>query len=206
MFFSALHGREQDRGSRSTRKHTAAAQTHGLQVCADVACSCCSCSAGSTRVLGVAVLRVLRISIARLRPALGPLPGGRTNTFLPSTHHNIERLQALWVLLRSGSIGLGLTFLARLMVVLRAARGRGIFEVASDKRDEKREGRDRPALRSQQCTAAKHVHALTRQISEFLHLPWDIYASVEGLSDSNLTPTHPSVAKIHQYFFARAHL
>jgi len=64
------------------------------------ACSCCSCSAGSTRVLGVAVLRPHRISIARLRPAL----------FFLSTLHDIERLQALGVLLRSGSIGLGLTF------------------------------------------------------------------------------------------------
>ena len=104
-------------------------------VCADVACSCCSCSAGSTRVLGVAVLRAHRVSIARLRPALGPLPGGNKNTCFPSTHHNIQRLQALGVLLRSGSIGLGLTFLARLMVVLRAERGRGVFEVASEKRD-----------------------------------------------------------------------
>ena len=130
-----LHGREQDRGSRITRKHTAAAQTHVLQVCADVACSCCSCSAGSTRVLGVAVLRPHRISIARLGPALGALPGGKKNTFFPSTHHDIERLQALGVLLRSVSIGLGLNFLARLMVVLRAERGRGIFEVPSGNRD-----------------------------------------------------------------------
>ena len=120
----------------STRKHTAAAQTHVLQVCADVACSWCSCSAGSTRVLGVAVLRPHRIAIARLRPALGPLPGGKNDTCFPSTHHNIQRLQALGVLLRSGSIGLGLTFLARLMVVLRAERGRGVFEVASEKRDD----------------------------------------------------------------------
>jgi hypothetical protein len=86
-------------------------------------------------VLGVAVLRAHRMSIARLRPALRPLPGGKKNTFFPSTHHNSQRLQALGVLLRSGSIGLGLTFLARLMVVLRAERGRGIFEVASEKRD-----------------------------------------------------------------------
>ena len=86
-------------------------------------------------MLGVAVLRPHRISIDRVRPALGPLPGGKENTFFPSTHHNIQRLQALGVLLRSGSIGLGLTFLARLMVVLREDRGRGIFEVASGKSD-----------------------------------------------------------------------
>ena len=126
FFEGSVHGREQDRGSRSTRKHTAAAQTHGLRVCADVACSWCSCSAGSTRVLGVAVLRTHRIAIARLRPALGPLPGGKTNTFFPSTHHNIELAQALGVLLRSGSIGLGLTFVARLMVVLRVIESFGI--------------------------------------------------------------------------------
>jgi hypothetical protein len=50
-----------------------------------------------------------------------------------SSHHNSQRLQALGVLLRSGSIGLGLTFLARLMIVLRAESG--FFEVASEKRD-----------------------------------------------------------------------
>jgi hypothetical protein len=127
FFGGSLHGREQDSGRRSTTKHTAAAQTHGFQVCADVACSWCSCSAGSTRVLGVAGLRPHRIAIARLRPALGPLPGGKQNTFFPSTHHDIQRVQALGVLLRSGSIGLGLTFVVRVMVVLRAERGRGMF-------------------------------------------------------------------------------
>ena len=126
-----------NKGSRSTRKHTAAAQTHVLQVCADVACSWCSCSAGSTRVLGVAVLRPHRIAIARLRPALGPLPGGKTNNFFPSTHDNIEHLLALGVLLRSGSIGLGLTFLR-----------------LHKKREKARDGRTSPALHSQQCAAA----------------------------------------------------
>ena len=87
-------------------------------------------------MVGVGVLRTHHISISHLHPTLDPLPDGRTNTFLPSTHHNIECLQELGVLLRSGSIGLGLTFLARLMVVLRAEKDRGIFEVESDKRDE----------------------------------------------------------------------
>ena len=136
VFFGGwLHGREQDRGSRRTRKQAAAAQTHVLRVFADGACRCCSCSAGSTRVLGVAVRRPHRISIARLRPALCPLPGGKKKHFLPITHHNIQRLQTLGVLLRSGSIGFGLTFLARLMVVPRAERSRGNLEVASEKRD-----------------------------------------------------------------------
>ncbi len=107
---------QQDRGSRSTSKHTAAAQTHVLHVCADVACSWCSCSAGSTRVLGVAVLRPHRISAPHL--ALSPVVRKAL-----SSHHNSQRLQALEVLLRSGAIGLGLTFLARLMVVLRAESG-----------------------------------------------------------------------------------
>jgi hypothetical protein len=78
-------------------------------------------------VLGVAGLRPHRIAITRLRPALDPLPGGKQNTFFPSTHHDIQRVQALGVLLLSGSIGLGLTFVVRVMVVLRAERGRGMF-------------------------------------------------------------------------------
>ncbi len=89
-----------------------------------MACSRCSCSAGSTRVLGVAGLRPHRILIARLLPARGPLPGGKTNTFFPSTHHTIQRVQALGGLLRSGSLRLGLTFVVRVIVVLRAERGR----------------------------------------------------------------------------------
>jgi hypothetical protein len=105
FFRGWLHGREQDRGSRSTRKHTAAAQTHVLQVCADVACSCCSCSTDSTRVLGVPVLRTHRNSITLLHPALRPLPDGKKKTFFPSTHHNSQRLQALGVLLRSHWVG-----------------------------------------------------------------------------------------------------
>jgi hypothetical protein len=136
-----LHGREQDRGSRSTRKHTADTQTHGLRVCVDLACSWCSCSAGSTRVLGVAGLRSHRIAITCLHPARGPLPGGemgrnclslsssplshhfirydkRKCLSLSSTHQDIERLQVLGVLLRSGSIRVRLTFLKCLMVVL----------------------------------------------------------------------------------------
>jgi len=95
-------------------------------------------------VLGVAVLRAHRISIARLRPALGPLPGGEKNTFFPSTYHDIERLQALGVLLRSGSIRLGLTVSGRLMVVLRAKRGRGILEVASEKRETPKRRQNQP--------------------------------------------------------------
>ena len=73
-------------------------------------------------MLGVAGLRPHRIAIARLRPLRG-----KTNTFFPTTHHDIERVQVLGVLLRSGSIGLGLTFVVRVMVVLRAERGRGMF-------------------------------------------------------------------------------
>ena len=117
-------------GSRSTRKPTAAAQTHVLHVCAEVACSWCS----ALVALAAQECSGLQISghIASRSPAFAPQ---EKNTFFPSTHHNIQRLQALGVLLRSGSIGLGLTFLARLMVVLRAERGRGVFEVASEKRD-----------------------------------------------------------------------
>ncbi len=76
-------------------------------------------------MLGVAGLRPHRIAIA--------LPGDKTNTFFPSTHHDIERVQALGVLLHSESIGL-----ARLMVVLGAERGRGMFEVASESEKTKR--------------------------------------------------------------------
>jgi len=71
------------------------------------------------------------------------------------------------------------------------------LEVASDKRDAQRDGRTSPALHSQQCAAAKHMHALTCPNSEFLHLPWDVYASVEGLSESNLTPNHPPTNTQH---------
>ena len=120
--------------------------------------------------------------IACRSPAFAPhlaLSPAVTKTL--SSHHNIQRLQALGVLLRSGSIGLGLTFLARLMAVLRAERDRGIFEVASEKSDAQETVRTSPALHSQQCAAAKHMHALTCPNSEFLHL---------GLSDSNFTPTH----------------
>jgi hypothetical protein len=127
MVANRMAGAGARESTRQQRRHTRLASLRGcgLQLLR------CSRSAGSTRVLGVAVLRPHRIAIARLRPALGPVPGGKTNTFFPFTQHNIERLQALGVVLRSGSIGLGLTVLARLMVVLRAERGRGIFEVAS---------------------------------------------------------------------------
>jgi hypothetical protein len=37
-----------------------------------------------------------------------------------------------------------------------------------------------PALHSQHCADVKHMHALNCPNSEFLHLPWDIYAWVEG--------------------------
>jgi hypothetical protein len=38
--------------------------------------------------------------------ALVALAAQKTNTFFPCTHHDIQRVQALGVLLRSGSIGL----------------------------------------------------------------------------------------------------
>ncbi len=134
-FFQRLSAwsRTGSREQEHEKAHGSSADTNGLQVCADVACRCCSCSAGSTSVLGVAGLRPHRIAIARLRPLRG-----KTNTFFPTTHHDIERLQVLEVLLRSGSIRVGLTFVARLMVVLGAERGRGMFEVASESEKTKR--------------------------------------------------------------------
>jgi hypothetical protein len=92
---------------------------------------------------------------------------------------------------------------ARLMVVLRAERGRGILEVATAKERRPRDGRTRSALHSQQCAAAKRMHALTCPNAELLHLPSDIYASVEGLSDSNgktRPPTHKHATHTLSYW------
>ena len=58
------------------------------------------------------------------------------------------------------------------------------------------------ALHSQHYAAAKHMHALTRRNAEFLHLPWDVYASVEGCQDSNHThpPTHKHATRTLSYW------
>jgi hypothetical protein len=47
------------------------------------------------------------------------------------------------------------------------------------------------------------MHALTCPNAEFLHLPWDIYAPVEGLPDSNSkthTPTHKNATHTLSYW------
>ena len=98
-------------------------------------------------MLGVAGLRAHGIAIARLRLArlaLGPLSGGKTIFFFPSTYHDIEHLQTLGGSTPLRSTGLGLTFLGRLMVVLRAERGRGILEVASEKRETPKRRQNQP--------------------------------------------------------------